>query len=88
MLHDRERAWQGVNLYTNDRDQAFLMDMDGKRLHTWRLPETEQHHCEYAELLDDGDLAVVWGIAGMFIAPLALAAALVEWAARRRRGRK
>src|SRR4030095_12647387 len=40
--HDRARAWAGVNLYTNDRDAAYLMDMDGRRLHTWRLPETEQ----------------------------------------------
>jgi hypothetical protein len=58
-LHDRDRAWPGVNLYTNDRDQAFLMDMEGKRLHTWRFPETEQQHCEYSELLADGNLAVV-----------------------------
>jgi hypothetical protein len=59
VLHDRERAWPGVNLYTNDRDQAFLMDMDGRRLHTWRFPESRQQHCEYAELLADGNLAVV-----------------------------
>jgi outer membrane protein assembly factor BamB len=57
--HDRGRAWPGVNLYTNDRDRAFLMDMDGRRLHTWRLPATDQQHCEYAELLADGKLAVV-----------------------------
>ena len=57
--HDRERAWQGVNLYTNDQDTAYLMDMDGKRVHTWRLPETEHRHCEHAELIDAGRLAVV-----------------------------
>ncbi|HEX2463687.1 MAG TPA: arylsulfotransferase family protein [Thermoanaerobaculia bacterium] len=59
VLHDRERAWSGVNLYTNDRDRAYLMDMDGRRLHTWRLPATDQQHCEYAELLGGGKLAVV-----------------------------
>ena len=59
VLHDRARAWSGVNLYTNDRDAAYLMDMDGRRLHTWRLPDTDQQHCEYAELLADGKLAVV-----------------------------
>ena len=59
MLHDRARAWSGVNLYTNDRDRAYLMDMDGRRLHTWRLPATDQQHCEHAELLDDRKIAVV-----------------------------
>jgi hypothetical protein len=35
------------------------MDMDGRRLHTWRIPETAHRHCEYAELIGDGKLAVV-----------------------------
>jgi len=52
VVHDRERAWRGVNLYTNDRDEVYLMDMEGRRLHTWRLPETPHGHCEYAEILD------------------------------------
>jgi hypothetical protein len=59
VLHDRARAWQGVNLYTNDRDRAYLIDMDGRRLHTWRLPKTEQQHCEHVEPLDGGRIAVV-----------------------------
>jgi outer membrane protein assembly factor BamB len=57
--HDRGRAWQGVNLYTNDADEAYLMDMDGGRVHTWRIPPTPQQHCERAELLDGGRLAVI-----------------------------
>jgi hypothetical protein len=65
--HDRERAWQGVNLYTNDQDAAYLMDMDGRRIHTWRLPETRHRHCEHAELLDAGRLAVVCVNDGLFV---------------------
>jgi hypothetical protein len=67
VLHDRSRAWPGVNLYTNDRDQAYLMDMEGRRLHTWRVPETRHHHCEHAELLDDGKLAVICVNDALFI---------------------
>jgi hypothetical protein len=59
VLHDRERAWAGVNLYTNDGDEAYLMDMEGRRFHRWSIPETRKQHCEYGELLADGALAVV-----------------------------
>jgi hypothetical protein len=48
-----------LNLYTNDRDAAYLMDMDGRRVHTCRIPETRQQHCEHAEPLGSGKLAVV-----------------------------
>lgn len=37
---DRDRAWEGVNLYINDVNEVYLMDMAGRRLHTWILPET------------------------------------------------
>lgn len=51
------RAAPGYNLYTNDVDEVYLVDIDGNRLHTWRLED--KRHCEYAELLEDGNLAVV-----------------------------
>lgn len=39
MLHVREKACQGVNVYVSGHDTAaFLMDMDGRILHTWRCP--------------------------------------------------
>lgn len=57
-LWDKERAWSGLNLYTNDVNEAYLMDMDGRRLHTWSLPDDYQH-CEYFELLAGGEVAVV-----------------------------
>lgn len=35
--HDRERAWQGLNLYVSGHAaEAYLVDMEGKPLHRWR----------------------------------------------------
>ena len=59
VVHDRDRAWRGANLYTNDRDEVYLMDMEGRRLHTWRLPATEHGHCEHAEILSEDRLGVL-----------------------------
>jgi hypothetical protein len=56
--HDEERAWAGVNLYTNDVTEAYLMDMSGRRLHTWKLPERFDH-CEYFEVLSRGQILAV-----------------------------
>jgi hypothetical protein len=57
-LWDDERAWKGINLYTNDVNEAYLMDMAGRRLHTWTLPE-KFTHCEHFELLAGGSIAMV-----------------------------
>lgn len=57
-LWDEESAWEGINLYTNDVNEAYLMDMAGRRLHTWTLPE-EFTHCEHFELLPGGHIAMV-----------------------------
>jgi hypothetical protein len=56
-LYDRKLASPGYNLYTNDEDEAYLMDMNGNRINTWNL--TGKNNCEYAELLKDGSLLVV-----------------------------
>ena len=55
--NDSARASPGYNLYTNDVDEAYLMDLAGNRVHTWRLPG--KRHWEHAELLDDGRLIAV-----------------------------
>jgi len=55
---NEERAWPGINLYTNDVNEAYLMDMAGRRLHTWTLPE-KFTHCEHFELLAGGSIAMV-----------------------------
>jgi hypothetical protein len=57
VLHDRERAWRGYNLFTNDVDRALLVDMDGRVVHSWRLPG--RHRFEWADLLEGGDVLAV-----------------------------
>ncbi len=47
-------SYDGYNLYTNDEDIAFLMDMDGNVVHRWRF--SNHSRCEYAYLLKNGDL--------------------------------
>jgi hypothetical protein len=38
-VHDRQHAHEGVNLVVSGHaPEAFLMDMDGARLHAWKLP--------------------------------------------------
>ncbi|HEX9801308.1 MAG TPA: arylsulfotransferase family protein [Thermoanaerobaculia bacterium] len=56
--HLPELAWDGLNLYTNDVDAAYLVDMDGRRLHEWKLPAGSKH-CEHVELLAGGNLLAV-----------------------------
>ncbi len=56
---DESRAWSGYNLYTNDVDEAYLMDMSGRRVHRWKLPRTRNGHCEHVELLEDGEILAV-----------------------------
>jgi len=41
-VHDRSRAFQGLNFYTAGHAQeAYLMDMDGQIVHTWRRDAAE-----------------------------------------------
>ena len=56
--YDRERAWPGFNLHTNDVNRVYLTDLNGKLVHGWQVPVSYQR-CEYAELLDDGGVLVV-----------------------------
>ena len=56
---DESRAWSGYNLYTNDVDEAYLMDMGGRRVHRWKLPKTRRGNCEHVELLEDGEILVI-----------------------------
>lgn len=55
--HDQSKAFAGYNIYTNDVDQVFIMDMQGQRVHSWKLPG--KFHCEFAELLDEGQILVI-----------------------------
>lgn len=58
VIHDRERAWQGVNFYASRKQSsAQLLDMDGKVLHSWKGPKTTGW--QHVTLLPNGDLLVL-----------------------------
>ena len=57
-LHDEARAWPGYNIYALGGGTVDLLDMEGRRVHSWRVSETKRR-CPYAELLADGTLGVV-----------------------------
>ena len=56
--YDRDRAWPGFNLHTNDVNRVFLTDLNGSLVHGWQVPASYQR-CEHAEFLDDGGILVV-----------------------------
>lgn len=56
-VHDPAWTCPGYGLYTNDVDEVYLIDLDGRRLHTWRLPG--KRNCQYAELRPDGTLLAI-----------------------------
>jgi hypothetical protein len=73
-LLDRARAAPGYNLFTNNVDEVILLDLEGKRVRTWKLPEGDEpcegtgphpicpgsrRDCEHAELLSSGEMVVV-----------------------------
>ena len=57
ILHHASAVAPGANLYTNDEDAVLLIDAEGTLLRRWELPGRE--HCEHAELLSSGRLAVL-----------------------------
>ncbi len=52
--HDRERAWAGYNVFTDDRQHALLVDMDGTIVYSWTWEGARW--LEYALVGDDGSL--------------------------------
>ena len=53
-IYDRERAYDGYNLYTDAEKYAYLIDMEGRIIHRWEFPS--EGNWEYAELQDNGDI--------------------------------
>lgn len=53
-IYDREKAFDGYNLYTDTEKYAYLLDMEGRVLHRWRFPS--EGEWEFAELRDNGDI--------------------------------
>lgn len=63
-IHDPDRAWPGINLFTDDARRGFAVDMRGRVVHRWQLPD-RYRRCEHIELLDDGDAIFVCTGQGM-----------------------
>jgi hypothetical protein len=58
VLHDAERASQGLNFFTNSQScSAQIMDMEGKLLHEWSYQPC--YRWANASLLQNGDILVV-----------------------------
>jgi hypothetical protein len=65
VLHDRDRSFDGVNLYSSRiRTEARMIDNDGVELHRWQFPGEDGW--EHVELLPGGELLVVVNQRGVF----------------------
>ncbi len=75
VVHQRDRVEPGLNLVTSGHGpEAFLMDMDGEPLHTWRLPYAEalpgcrcanQSYWRRVGLLPEGELLAIFDGCGL-----------------------
>ena len=52
-----EKSFPGYNLYLDEVDKAYLIDMHGKIVHTWNFPIKGQW--EYGVILEDGSLVAL-----------------------------
>ena len=60
VLFEASAAWAGVSLYTSLPDSAaFLIDMEGTVLHSWRDASGTDTRWSRVELLEDGDVLCV-----------------------------
>ncbi len=75
-VHDLERAWGGFNFYTSGHGgEAFLLDMDGNVLHTWRAefddlwPDRKhlprKNYWRRAALFPNGDVVALYAGRGI-----------------------
>lgn len=56
-VHDREKAWAGLNLYASSSEPtAWLIDMDGEVVHSWTGGDYAWSH---VTLLPDGDVLAI-----------------------------
>jgi len=64
--YDLSKAFPGYNLYTDDREYAFLMDMSGEVVHRWQFPKPGKW--EYFRLLENGKIVAL--AVGKYLAKL------------------
>jgi len=56
-VYDKDRTWEEVSIFNFDEDgRAYLIDMDGKTLHSWSSDKKDWH---YAEMDEEGNLYVI-----------------------------
>ena len=55
--HSEEEALAGVNLYTDQERTCLALDMQGREVHRWTVPDHDQVEC--FELLADGSILVL-----------------------------
>jgi hypothetical protein len=60
VLHDADRTWPGYQLACRlSAGEAYLMDMEGRKVHRWRYPPGPYGGEDHAILLDNGDVVVI-----------------------------
>jgi hypothetical protein len=58
--YDRERSFEGLNLFNpRNLSRAYLMDMEGKVLHSWARRTDEDDGWQHVELCENGDLLAI-----------------------------
>jgi len=58
ITHQEGLAWSGFNLFSGVQSgEAFLIDMNGSAVHTWKLPRADRR-MGHAILLPDGERIV------------------------------
>lgn len=60
VVYDHDKAWPGYNLYcSRSVPEAYLIDMSGEVVHTWRHADRSTAVWDYAVMLDQGELIVL-----------------------------
>ncbi|NIM91822.1 MAG: hypothetical protein GTO17_12845 [Candidatus Aminicenantes bacterium] len=58
--YDHRRAYSGINLFNSrNLSRAYLMDMQGRILHTWEAKINEDDSWQHVELCEKGDLLAI-----------------------------
>jgi hypothetical protein len=60
VLHNPDKAYRGYNLYCSRLGpEAYLIDMEGRVVHSWTYPQDEFWIWDHALLLENGDILVI-----------------------------
>jgi hypothetical protein len=60
ITHKADQAYPGLNLYcSRNRAAAYLIDMEGRLVHSWSSPETHPEPWQHIEMTESGDLLAI-----------------------------